>query len=228
MYELVIGNKNYSSWSLRPWVLLKARGIPFRETLVPFPGGDSFDFFRKWSPNGRVPCLIDGDAAIWDSLAIVEYVAERHPGAWPADAAARAWARCASAEMHSSFQTLRDVCGMNCGVRVTLRERPAALARDLARIAELWNEGLSRFGGPYLAGREFTGVDAFFAPVAFRAQTYGLALEGAAADYVGRLLAEPAMRDWYAAALAETFRDAAHDAEIDDYGTVTEDLRATA
>ncbi|MDO8875991.1 MAG: glutathione S-transferase N-terminal domain-containing protein, partial [Pseudolabrys sp.] len=100
---LIIGNKNYSSWSLRPWVLLKARDIPFRETLVPFPGGDSFDFFRKWSPNGRVPCLIDGDRAVWDSLAIVEYVAERHPGAWPVDAAARAWARCASAEMHSSF-----------------------------------------------------------------------------------------------------------------------------
>lgn len=228
MYELVIGNKNYSSWSLRPWVLLKARGIPFRETLVPFPGGDSFDFFRKWSPNGRVPCLIDGDRAVWDSLAIVEYVAERHPGAWPADAAARAWARCASAEMHSSFPTLRNVCGMNCGVRVSLRERPAALDRDLARIAELWGEGLSRFGGPWLAGSGFTGVDAFFAPVAFRAQTYGLAFEGAAADYVGRLLAEPAMRDWYAAGLAETFRDVAHDAEIDDYGTVTEDLRATA
>lgn len=228
MYQLVIGNKNYSSWSLRPWVLLKARGIPFRETLVPFPGGDSFDFFRKWSPNGRVPCLIDGEVAIWDSLAIVEYVAERHPGAWPSDAAARAWARCASAEMHSSFQTLRDVCGMNCGVRVTLRERPAALARDLVRIAELWNEGLSRFGGPYLAGPEFTGVDAFFAPVAFRAQTYALAFEGAAADYVGGLLAEPAMREWYAAALAETFRDASHEAEIDHYGTVAEDLRATA
>ncbi len=228
MYELVIGNKNYSSWSLRPWVLMKARGVPFRETLVPFPGGDSFDFFRRWSPNGRVPCLIDGDVAIWDSLAIVEYVAERHPGAWPADAATRAWARCASAEMHSSFQTLRNVCGMNCGVRVNLRERPASLERDLVRIAELWSEGLSRFGGPWLAGPEFTGVDAFFAPVAFRAQTYGLSFEGAAADYVARLLAEPAMRDWYAAALAETFRDAAHDAEVDDYGTVTEDLRAIA
>jgi len=228
MFELVIGNKNYSSWSLRPWVLLAARAIPFKETLVPFPGGDSFDFYRKWSPNGRVPCLIDGDVAVWDSLAIVEYVAERHPGAWPPDARARAWSRSASAEMHSSFQTLRNVCGMNCGVRVRLRERPAALDRDLARIAELWGEGLSRFGGPYLAGLEFTGVDAFFAPVAFRAQTYGLEFQGPAGDYVERLLAEPAMRDWYAAALAETFRDEAHDVEIDDYGTVIEDLRASA
>ena len=104
----------------------------------------------------------------------------------------------------------------------------AAQQRDLARIAELWNEGLSRFGGPYLAGPEFTGVDAFYAPVAFRAQTYGLGFEGAAGDYVARVLAEPAMRDWYAAGLAETFRDKAHDDEIDDYGTVTQDLRAIA
>lgn len=228
MYELVIGNKNYSSWSLRPWVLLTARGIPFKETLIPFPGGDSFDFFRKWSPNGRVPCLIDEGDAVWDSLAIIEYIGERHPGAWPQDARARAWSRSACAEMHSSFQTLRNVCGMNCGVRVKLRERPAELGRDLARIAELWSEGQSRFGGPYLAGPEFTGVDAFYAPVAFRAQTYGLEFTGAAGDYVRRLLAEPAMRDWYAAALAETFRDEAHDREIDDYGTLVEDLRATA
>lgn len=228
MYELLIGNQNYSSWSLRPWVLLKARGIPFTERKVAFPGGDSFDYFRAWSPSGRVPLLSDGDVKVWDSLAIVEYVAERHPGAWPADPVARAFARCASAEMHSSFQTLRDVCGMSCGVRVKLRERSAMLERDIARIGELFREGLSRFGGPWLAGAEFTGIDAFFAPVAFRAQTYGLSFGGEGDAYIARLLAEPAMREWYAAGLAETWRDKAHDDEVLDYGDVVEDLRATA
>jgi glutathione S-transferase len=225
MYELLIGNQNYSSWSLRPWVLLRARAIPFIERKVPFPGGDSFDHFRAWSPNGRVPCLTDGDVKVWDSLAIVEYVAERHPGAWPADPVARAWARCAAAEMHSSFEVLRTVCGMNCGIRVALARAPDGLSRDVARIGELWAEGLSRFGGPYLAGPEFTGVDAFFAPVVFRAQTYGLHFGAAADAYAQRMLAEPAMVDWYAAALAETWREPGH--EDDSYGRVTADFRAS-
>ncbi|MBX3570593.1 MAG: glutathione S-transferase family protein [Rhizobiaceae bacterium] len=228
MYELLIGNKNYSSWSLRPWILLKARGIPFVENKVAFPGGDSFDYFRAWSPSGRVPLLTDGDVKVWDSLAIVEYVAERHPGAWPGDPVARAWARCASAEMHSSFQTLRNVCGMSCGIRVKLGTWPDGLARDVARIGELWREGLSRFGGPYLAGGEFTGVDAFFAPVAFRAQTYGLSFGGAADDYATRMLAEPAMVSWYEDALAETWREPGHDAEPLAFGHISQDLRAIA
>ncbi|MEX2372847.1 MAG: glutathione S-transferase, partial [Dehalococcoidia bacterium] len=191
MYELVMANKNYSSWSLRPWVLMKARGIAFTERLIPFPGGDSYATYRPHTPSGRVPCLIDDGQPVWDSLAIVEYLAERHPGVWPQDAAARAWSRSAAAEMHTAFQTLRDVCPMNCGVRVKLRERPPMLERDIARIGELWNEGLSRFGGPFLAGAEFTGVDAFFAPVVFRAQSFGLDFGGATAAYVERMLAEP-------------------------------------
>jgi glutathione S-transferase len=228
MYTLVIGNKNYSSWSLRPWVLLKARGIDFDERLVPFPGGDSFDFFRRHSPNGRVPCLIDGPDAIWDSLAIAEYVAERHPGAWPADARLRGWQRSAAAEMHSSFSTLRTMCGMNCGVRVSLNDRPAALLRDIARVAELWAQGLLRSGGPFLNGETFGVLDAFFAPVAFRAQTYALDFGPEGNAYVERLLAVPAMREWYAAALAEPMRDEEHEAELRLYGTVTQDLRAKA
>ena len=157
MYDLFIGNKNYSSWSLRPWVLLKELGIPFRERPVIF-GTDKFSDF---SPTGKVPCLVDGQQTVWDSLAITEYVGERHPGVWPADAAARAWARSAAAEMHSGYFALRDACTMNCGIRVKLKNVSAALQRDLARLEELWADGLSRFGGPFLTGARFCAADAF-------------------------------------------------------------------
>ncbi|MBO6719274.1 MAG: glutathione S-transferase family protein [Rhizobiaceae bacterium] len=225
MYELVMANKNYSSWSLRPWVMLKAKGIEFTERLIPFPGGDSYELYRAHSPSGRVPCLIDAGQPVWDSLAIIEYLAERHPGVWPEDTAARAWSRSAAAEMHSSFQTLRDMCPMNCGVRVSLHARPAALQRDIARVGELWNEGLARFGGPYLAGAEFSGVDAFFAPVVFRAQSFGLDFGGKTAAYVERMLVEPAMVEWYGAALAEPWREPGHEAEATQFGTLTADHR---
>ncbi len=225
MYELLIANKNYSSWSLRPWVLMTALGIPFRERQIPFPAGSSYATFRPFSPTGRVPCLSDGGLAVWDSLAIVEYLAERHPGVWPADAEARAFARCIAAEMHSGFTTLRDMCGMSCGIRVRLHERPAALEADIARIGEIWNGGLTRFGGPFLAGATFTAADAFFAPVVFRAQTYGLDFGGASSVYVERMLALPAMRAWYEAALAEPWREAGHEAETLSFGVLTADFR---
>ena len=118
MYTLHIANKNYSSWSLRPWLLMRMLAIPFEERLTPFPTGSSWSLFRPFSPNGRVPCLIDDGWAVWDSLAIAEYLAERHAGVWPSDARARAWARSAAAEMHSSFTALRNACPMSCGVRV--------------------------------------------------------------------------------------------------------------
>lgn len=225
MYELVIGNKNYSSWSLRPWILMRARDIPFREKLINFPSGDSYEMFRAHTPSGRVPGLRDGSAVVWDSLAIVEYLAERHNGVWPADATARAWSRSVSAEMHSSFGALRSVCSMNCGIRVRLHAPDRSLERDLARVGELWNEGLTRFGGPYLAGAEFTGADAFYAPVAFRAQSYGLVFGGQADAYVQRMLDHPAMREWYRAALAEPWREATHEGNLATAGEVTADLR---
>src|SRR5262245_47174687 len=167
MYQLFIANKNYSSWSLRPWVLMRERAIPFRETLVPFAGAANPKVFGTFSPTGKVPCLVDGDLTVWDSLAITEYIGERHAGVWPAEAVARAWARSAAAEMHSGFQALRNTCGMNCGVRVKLHSVDVPLRRDLARIESLWAEGLARFGGPFLTGRDFCAADAFFAPVAF-------------------------------------------------------------
>jgi len=228
VYRLFIGNRNYSSWSLRPWVLMRTLGIPFAEEMHWFAPGSNRAAFRAFAPNGTVPCLHDGAAVVWDSLAIVEYLAERHAGVWPGDAAARAWARCAAAEMHGGFSALRSACGMNCGLRVTLHAIPPPLAQDIVRINELWAEGLARFGGPFLGGAAFTAADAFFAPVAFRVQTYGLALGAPAATYARRLLALPAMQDWYAAALAETQREAGHEAEVRAVGTITEDLRALA
>lgn len=228
MQRLYIANKNYSSWSLRPWVLMRALGVPFEEKVVPFglPGPEGA--FRNFSPSGRVPCLIDGDTTVWDSLAITEYLAERFPGVWPADATARAWARCAAAEMHSGFAALREQCSMSCGLRVRLHNHPPELARDLTRLDELWRDGLDRFGGPFLAGAAFTAADAFYCPVAFRVQTYDLSLSPAAGQYADRLLALPAMREWYAAALAEPWRDHDHEADAWKFGTVTADLRAGA
>jgi glutathione S-transferase len=227
MYDLYIANKNYSSWSLRPWVLMRELKIAFRERLVPFGQELSWQSFRKISPSGTVPCLVDGDTVVWDSLAITEYLAEHHEGVWPAEGRARAWARSAAAEMHSGFSQLRNHCSMSCGLRIHLHEMTAALERDIARLNALWNDGLGRFGGPYLAGAAFTAADAFYAPVAFRIQTYDLPLDTAAKGYVERLLGTDAMREWYADALKETLRDQSHDDEVPRVGRLLKDLRAT-
>jgi glutathione S-transferase len=228
MLRLYIGNRNYSSWSLRPWIALREAAVPFEERLVFFvPGGSSREF-RRFSPSGRVPCLLDGEITVWDSLAIVEHLAERQPALWPDARTARAWARSASAEMHSGFQVLRSRCPMSCGVRVRLTARPPELEADLARLAELWSEGLGRFGGPYLAGSRFTAVDAFYAPVCFRAQTYGLLFPEPAMDWIARMLALPSMREWYEAALAEPVREAGHEHDVLAAGTLIEDLRRPA
>ncbi len=226
MYVLYIANQNYSSWSLRPWALMRGLGIAFEERKLRFGDEPGWERYRRISPSGKVPCLIDGDRTVWDSLAIVEYVAERHGAVWPQDAGARAWARSAAAEMHSGFTELRNRCSMSCGIRARLKEFPPALEREIARIGTSWNDGLRRFGGPFLAGQAFTAVDAFYAPVAFRVQTYGLSLDSASAAYVERLLALPAMREWYAAGLAEPWRHAPHEEEIERMATITEDLRA--
>ncbi|WP_428312057.1 glutathione S-transferase family protein [Hydrocarboniphaga sp.] len=225
MLQLYIANKNYSSWSLRPWLLMRECGIAFEEQLVPFAAGSSWNAFRRFSPNGKVPCLVDGNITVWDSLAIVEYLAESHARVWAADQSARAWSRSAASEMHSGFGALRSKCPMNCGLRVTPLLIADDLQRDIDRIEELWNEGLSRFGGPFLAGTSFTAVDAFFAPVAFRVQTYALPLGSVAAAYAARLLALPAMREWYHAGLDEPWRETDHEAEVRAAGTLIADYR---
>ncbi len=226
MYELYIANRNYSSWSLRPWVLMRTLAIPFTERLMPFSEAGNWEVFRTFSPTGKVPCLRDGAIAVWDSLAIAEYLAERHAGVWPADPITRAWARCAAAEMHSGFAVLRERCSMTVGQRVRLYEVTAALQKDIDRIDELWCEGLRRFGGPFLAGAEFTAADAFYAPVAYRVRTYSLQLSAPALAYSQRLLALPAMREWEEAALRETWRERAHEEDVARHGEVIEDLRS--
>ncbi len=222
MYTLYITNKNYSSWSLRPWVLMQEKAIAFTEQLIPFPENSSWETFRTFAPNGKVPCLHHDDLIVWDSLAITEYLAEHHSGIWPVDRIARAWARSVTAEMHSGFNTIRQECGMNCGLRIQLHQTIPALQADINRLNEIWTAGLERFGGPFLTGSEFTAVDAFFCPIAFRAQTYNLPLHS---PYIQQLLSLKSMQAWYASALQETWRDPAHERENLAAGVVLLDLR---
>jgi glutathione S-transferase len=228
MYTLHIGNKNYSSWSLRPWVLMREKSIAFHEKLHVFGPKWAAKTSDAKAPANKVPVLHDGGIVVWDSLAIGEYLAEKHAGLWPADREARAWARSLAAEMHSGFGALRNDCSMSCGHRIQLHQVSPALQKDIDRLGEAWSEGLQRFGGPFLGGSEFGIVDAFFCPVAFRVQTYGLQLPKPAADYARRLLALPSMREWYDAALKETFRDEAHEGDFAKVGKITQDLRAAA
>jgi len=224
-YTLVTANRNYSSWSLRPWVLMRALGIAFEDRIEPFLAPENYDAFRLFSPTGQVPVLIDGERTVWDSLGIALYLAERHDGVWPSDGDARAWAVCAAAEMHGGFAALRNERTMNVGVRVDPVRGSDALDRNVARVTELWAEGLDRFGGPWLAGADFTAVDAFFAPVAFRVRTYGIDVGPQGLAWVERILAHPAMREWEDAALAETWREAGHEAELAASGSITADFR---
>lgn len=208
MLQLVIGNKNFSSWSLRPWLLLKQAGLPFREIPVRLRQADTKAQILAHSPSGKVPALIDGDLTVWDSLAICEYLAEKaslnHVDLWPADPKARAEARSVSAEMHSGFAALRQHMSMEVAAsRPGEGQTPEVLA-DIARIAALWTSSRERFAaaGPFLFG-DFSVADAMYAPVAFRFHTYGVELPPLAAAYRDTLLALPAMQEWAAGARAE-------------------------
>ena len=212
--QLWIGNKNYSSWSLRPWILLTEAGIPFEERRLRLSWQPDSDFKRTlltMAPTGRVPLLVDDDGtAVWDSLAIAETIAERFPEKrlWPEDAKARARARSVTAEMHSGFGALRNVFGMNLEARLPevgarmLAEDPAARA-DVARIDSLFAEAIVTSGGPFLFGPRFGIADAFYAPVCTRVRTFSLPLSATAAAYVERILALPSFLAWERAALAE-------------------------
>ena len=204
MYVLYIGNKNYSSWSLRGWLATRLSGAPFREVPIQLRGTYNADN-RAFSPTALVPALHDGPIHVWDSLAISEYLAERHQGMWPADAAARAWARSIAAEMHSGFPTLRDDMTMCIRERLDVRPWSDALAANIARVEEIWTESRQRFrpGGHFLCGA-FSLADVFYAPVAYRFQTYGVQPAGTAGSYLQALLEHPFLREWEAAALAET------------------------
>ena len=204
---LVIGNKAYSSWSLRPWLLMKQAGVGFEEIRLSLYEEGAKQKLLQHSAAGKVPVLKDGDLTVWDSLAICEYLAERHPEKqlWPAGPAARAHARSISAEMHSGFTNLRNQMPMNVRREIPGRARTPEVAADVARIETIWNECRSRHGadGPFLFGA-FSIADAMYAPVASRFRTYGVALASAGAQYAAAIHALPAMREWIAGAHAET------------------------
>jgi glutathione S-transferase len=205
---LVIGNKNYSSWSLRPWIAMKVAGIPFEEAVIPLYIEGSRERILKYSPAGKVPILIDGDLTVWDTIAILEYLAERFPdaGLWPADRRARSLARSVSAEMHSGFQALRQHCTMNLWLPPKPRPQPDEVMENMRRIEELWRDCRKRYGkgGPFLFGR-FGAADAMYAPVVGRFHNYGLPVGQEARDYMAAVMALPAWREWLAAAMRETW-----------------------
>jgi glutathione S-transferase len=205
---LVIGNKNYSSWSMRPWIALRAANIAFEEVMIPlYTGAEDKARLLGFTPSGKVPALVDGDVTVWDSLAIIEYAAERFPEArlWPEDRASRAHARSISAEMHSGFMALRNECGMNLHRPVKAKVLSDDAKANIARIQEIWAEGHTRNGkiGPYLFG-EFSGADAMYAPVVHRFLTYAIELTPPAQAYVEAMQALPAFKQWTQEALAET------------------------
>ena len=198
---LVIGTKRYSSWSLRPWLALKLAGIPFHEVEIALRQPETKAEILKHSPSGKVPLLKDGDLALWDSLAICEYLAERTPSLWPQDAKARAVARSVSAEMHSGFMPLRRDCPMDVLADLPMAEIPDEVTTELIRIDALWNDCRTRFGagGPFLFGA-FSIADAMFAPVVSRIRTYHLPVGAVSQAYCEAVMALPAMQEWGAGA----------------------------
>jgi glutathione S-transferase len=205
-FTLVVGNKNYSSWSLRGWLAARLAGIAFDEILVPLSQPGAHETLLAHSPAGKVPVLEHGARVIWDSLAIVEYLAEQRPqaGLWPADPDARALARSVSAEMHSGFTALRSHMPMNLKKSLPGKGQGPGVARDIDRIGAIWRDCRARFGtgGPFLLGHP-SAADAMYAPVATRFRTYGVALDPACQAYADALLAWPAFLEWQTAALAE-------------------------
>jgi glutathione S-transferase len=203
---LVIGNKNYSSWSMRPWVLLKQLGIPFAEVKLRFNSEEWEKQIARWSPSALVPVLWRGDLSVWDSLAIMEAVHEWFPdrNVWPKDAAARAFARCAAAEMHSGFRDLRSHMPMNIRSSHPGKGMNPGVQSNIDRIVRLWTEARKRFGagGPFLFGA-FSACDAMYAPVVMRFRTYGVALDGEAARYCAAMREAPGVRAWIEGALEE-------------------------
>ncbi|BAS00916.1 glutathione S-transferase [Blastochloris viridis] len=206
MLRLVIGNKNYSSWSMRPWLAMQVAGIAFDEVLIPLYDGDYKAAILRHSPTGKVPCLIDGDLRVWESLAILEHLAERFPdrGLWPADGAARAEARSVAAEMHAGFSAVRRLLPMNLARPIAPRALTSEAAANVTRVLAIWRSCRERFGagGPFLFGA-FSAADAMFAPVVTRFRTYDVAVDEDAAAYMAAVESLPAFKAWKAAALKE-------------------------
>ncbi|MFN0218421.1 MAG: glutathione S-transferase family protein [Hyphomicrobium sp.] len=208
MLKLVIANKVYSSWSMRPWLVMRAFAIPFEEIIIPLRQPDSRARVLEVSPSGKVPALVTPDQTVWESLAIIEYLAEAHPdkAIWPIDRVARADARAISNEMHGGFQTLRQGCPMNLGARYATPEMTDPLKANIDRIQEIWAETRARFGaeGPFLYGA-YSAADAMYAPVATRLQSYQIPVSAATQQYMDAIFAHPTFVEWRNAALKETW-----------------------
>lgn len=215
MPTLVIANKCYSSWSLRAWLLMKQLGISFDEIIIPLDLPDTKAKVLRHSPAGKVPILIDGDATVWETIAIMEYVGEAyHAPVWPEVREARAMARSVAAEMHAGFSALRSACPMNLGRKYAQKDRGEAVARDVARFSEIVHQARERFGagGPFLFGA-FTAADAMYAPLATRLDTYSIALDAMTRAYVDAILSLPAFQEWRSAALTEEWVVAADEVD---------------
>ena len=202
--RLYIGNKNYSSWSFRPWIAMRVKEIDFEEILVPFEDEIGNPKFKEFSPTGQVPCLVDGDLTVWESLAILEYIADRFPEAnlWLNEISARAVARSAANEMHSGFNHLRNECHMNIRREPSTIEVSDGVRKEVARVEQLWAECLEKSGGPFLFG-EFTNADAMFAPVVNRLEVYRLSNHEAVQAYTNAIKSLPAWQEWETASRAE-------------------------
>lgn len=203
---LIIGNKNYSSWSLRPWLVLRKAGLAFEEVRIPLYLADSLEQTLRYSPTGKLPVLHHGDIRVWDSLAVIEYVADTFPDAavWPSDRKARAEARAVSAEMHSGFEHLRQDFPMNCRVHLSDVPYSEAVAEDIARIRAIWRDCRDRFGagGPFLFGA-FSAADAMYAPVVLRFESYGVAVGSVERAYMDAVLGLPELAEWIEAGRLE-------------------------
>jgi glutathione S-transferase len=224
MPTLVIANKTYSSWSLRPWLLMKQLGVAFDEITIPLDQPDTREKVLKHSPAGKVPILIDGDVTVWESISIMEYVGEAYGAPiWPEDRKARAMARSVAAEMHAGFAALRSACPMNLGKRYAQRDRGEAVARDVARFSDIVRDARGHFGagGPFLFGA-FSAADAMYAPLATRLDTYSVPLDAPARSYVDAILALPAFQEWRSAAMKEEWivdADEVDEEPIENYRT---------
>ncbi|MBL0403114.1 glutathione S-transferase family protein [Microvirga aerilata] len=224
MPTLVIANKTYSSWSLRPWLLMKQLGVAFDEITIPLDQPDTREKVLKHSPAGKVPILIDGDVTVWESISIMEYVGEAYGAPiWPEDRKARAMARSVAAEMHAGFQALRSACPMNLGKKYAQRDRGEAVARDVARFSGIVRDarGLFGAGGPFLLGA-FSAADAMYAPLATRLDTYSVPLDATTRSYVDAILSLPAFQEWRSAAMKEAWiveADEVDEEPIENYRT---------
>ena len=221
MPTLIIANKCYSSWSLRPWLLMKQLGIAFDEIVIPLDLPDTKAKVLAHSPAGKVPILVDGDVTVWESIAIMEYIGDAFAPVWPSDRGARAMARSIAAEMHAGFPALRSACPMNLGRKFAPKDRGEAVARDVARFSEIVRQARERFGagGPFLFGA-FSAADAMYAPLVTRLDTYSIAIDATTRAYVDAILALPAFQEWRSAALKEEWivdADEVDEDAIDNY-----------